>query len=117
MTVGRWKAFALAVLAAGAAAMMLWGPRPEARETVLDAFAQANFAGGSCHIYREGYLDDNHYKAEEKAVFLECLGETIMGQERQETRRRKAGAAPGQRMPWCMSRVQRMGQKRCVSHF
>ncbi len=95
MTVGRWKAFALAVLAAGAAAMMLWGPRPEARETVLNAFAQANFAGGSCHIYREGYLDDNHYKAEEKAAFLKCLGETIMGQEKAGDAEEKGGGCAG----------------------
>ena len=62
-----------AVLLALAAAVFFKSGE-DAAETVLTAFAKANFADSSCHIYREGYLDDKYYMIEEKKDFLEELG-------------------------------------------
>lgn len=67
------KSFFLGILLIFAAGALFWRHQEDTRETVLTAFEKANFEDSSCHIYREGYLDDAYYMIEEKKDFLESL--------------------------------------------
>ncbi|MCD2492264.1 YwmB family TATA-box binding protein [Lacrimispora sp. NSJ-141] len=74
---GKWKLCLLGMLLLAVAVLMFRGPDTDVRETVLTAFEKANFSDSSCHIYREGYLDDAYYLIEEKKTFLENLTDKL----------------------------------------
>lgn len=71
-TILAFAAFFLGVLCFLTALRAL-GRKEASSEEALMAFEKANFSRISCHIYKEGYLDDWFYLEEEKEELLEEL--------------------------------------------